>query len=130
MTAIVVVAGLVGLATSAGLLAAGVASMAVRLPLAVMAAYAAFRGLVSAQAASRVGRVGGRHDIGDTMLGVDHQIVGSTDDAFTGRGGEFGGGGASGYWSTDSSVDVVESSVDTSSDSSDGSSSGSDGGSD
>lgn len=92
MSAIVLVTGAVGLLASFLLLSAGLGSMLLRYPLAVLIAYAAFLLLMWAWTRCRGDATEDVLDLADVARGR----TGS--DGWTGSGGGSGGGGASASW--------------------------------
>lgn len=125
MSVIVIGAGLAGFATSVVLLVLGLTSMSVRYPLAVMAAYVVFLGLVRLWVVYHRRRFEADADLADALPDVLPDLQwggGPRTGAFAGEGGEFGGGGVTGTWEGPSpaapqfsSVDVVAEDAPTSS---------------
>jgi hypothetical protein len=126
MSGIVLCSGLAGFASSALMLALGLSSMAVRYPLAVLAGYGAFLGLVWAWVAHHRRRVEAGADVlsevasdGDVPAAAAFDLsdtgpvfdVPDTTPVFQGGGGSFGGGGASGHWDVGPTLDVVDTSA-------------------
>ena len=116
MAAAVAVAGLVGFATSAVLLALGFRSMAWRYPVAALVGYAAFVALLRVWFSPRRRRAHPQRE--RSGLGVDigldaprmggPSVDSAVEDlqAFEAGGGRFGGGGASGDWGAESTGDL------------------------
>jgi hypothetical protein len=108
MTLILVATGLSGLLTTRGLLAAGVESIVIRYPLAVLFSYLVFFGLIKLWlkhlAVSQTQQVREKKSsLDDVLSNVDFPSVGGSSGSysgsggtFTGGGGQFSGGGASG----------------------------------
>lgn len=100
MSILVALTGAAGFLSSYALLQAGVASMAVRYPIAVAAAYGVLLLLLRIWLVIQERGWGEAVDAGDVVDLADGalDIAGEAADAYSGGGGSFGGGGASAHF--------------------------------